>query len=391
MPWGLIDDAAIAVARKRLGEELTDDRVRWVTEANIDAIRHFAEGSGDRNPLWNEPAYGPSTRWGGLVAPPTFLYAVDLPHTAVELPGVSWFDGGAEWVWYDYVRLGDAVDSRTVFDSMNEKSGRFADRWVLQTNRTTYTATAQGEGERVVGVVLAHSARLPRGPELNADGRKPKNQPREPHRYTTGELQAIEEAMLAEKPRGAEPRYWEDVQIGDTLPTLVRGPLTTTDMIGMYSGMTGARPYGGTFVDGIKYRRRTGQYIASEVGTMEAIGYGHLSAGAAEDLGIAGAYDIGPCRITWAATATNNWMGDDGFLHRLNIRLISNNLVGDTIWVNGTVTDKQRSDRHFLAHLELKATNQLGEVSAAGSAEVALPSREMGAVAMPLPPTPSTC
>jgi acyl dehydratase len=373
-----------------LGEELVDDRTRWVTEANVDAIRHFAEGSGDRNPLWNDPAYGPNTRWGTLVAPPTFLYAVDLPHTAVELPGASWFDAGAEWVWTDYVHVGDGVDARTVFDSMQEKSGRFAQRWVLQTNRTTYTATSRQGVERTVGSVRAHSARLPRGTELTAGGRELKNKPREPHRYAAQELLAIEEAMVGERPRGAETRYWEDVRVGEPLPTLVRGPLTTTDMIGMYAGMTGARPYGGTFVDGINYRRRTGQYVTSEVGNMEAIGYGHIAKGAAEDLGIAGAYDIGPCRVTWAATTVNNWIGDDGFLHRLGIRLVSNNLVGDTIWFSGTVTDKTQSGAHFLAHIELTAVNQLGEVSATGSADVALPSNRSGAVEIPIPmPTQS--
>jgi len=38
-----------------------------------DAIRHFAMGLGDDNPLWHDRDYAASTKWGGLIAPPTFL------------------------------------------------------------------------------------------------------------------------------------------------------------------------------------------------------------------------------------------------------------------------------------------------------------------------------
>lgn len=384
MPWGAIDDDAINEAAKLLGTELTEDRVRWVTEANADAIRHFAEGTGDTNLLWRDPDYGPATRWGAMIAPPTFLYAVDLPHTAVGLPGASWFDGGASWTWFDQVRRGDAVDARTVFDSMVEKSGRFADRWVLQTNRTTYTATGPGYADKVVGVVLANSARLPRGDELTKGGREVKNRPRPAHVYEPAELRAIEDAMLNERPRGAEPLFWEDVADSADLPDLVRGPLTTTDMIGMYAGLCGVRPYGGVFADGIRYRRRTGQYAASESGALEAIGYGHMDQAAAEELGIAGAYDIGPSRISWASIMVHNWLGDEGFLHKLSVRLIASNLVGDTIWWRGKVVDKGIADCGSSVQLELEARNQLGELSAAGTAEVLLPSRARGPVTLPV-------
>ena len=38
-----------------------------------------------------------------------------------------------------------------------------------------------------------------------------------PHPWTEDEVVAIEEQILAEKPRGATPRYGEDVQVGDTI------------------------------------------------------------------------------------------------------------------------------------------------------------------------------
>ena len=41
-----------------------------------DGLRHFAYGYGDDNPLYCDDDYATGTRWGGLIAPPTFLYTM---------------------------------------------------------------------------------------------------------------------------------------------------------------------------------------------------------------------------------------------------------------------------------------------------------------------------
>ena len=38
-----------------------------------DTFRHVAEAYGDDNPLWCDPAYGATTRWGGPIAPPPLV------------------------------------------------------------------------------------------------------------------------------------------------------------------------------------------------------------------------------------------------------------------------------------------------------------------------------
>ena len=53
-------------------------------EVTWDGTRHFANGYGDNNPLWCDPEYGKSTRWGGLIGPPNFLYTMG-EHDAPEL------------------------------------------------------------------------------------------------------------------------------------------------------------------------------------------------------------------------------------------------------------------------------------------------------------------
>ena len=66
-------------------------------------------------------------------------------------------------------------------------------------------------------------------------------------RYTDDEIDAIDAqyAAQAESRRGAEPRFWEDVTVGDDVGPMVKGPLTVTDMVcwhvGMGMGLYGVR------------------------------------------------------------------------------------------------------------------------------------------------------
>ncbi|MBT6274051.1 MAG: hypothetical protein HOI95_07960 [Chromatiales bacterium] len=83
----------------------------------------------------------------------------------------------------------------------------------------------------------------------------------------------------------------------------------------------------------------------------------------------------------------NNWAGDHGFLHKLNVSVRRPNLVGDTIWWQGTVTNKRVQGTHHVVDLDVVAVNQNDERSAFGTATVVLPSSEAGPVSLPLPET----
>src|SRR5438309_5299601 len=62
--------------------------------------------------------------------------------------------------------------------------------------------------------------------------------------WTDEELAKIDEVYAAEGQRGSEPRWWEDVQVGAALGPMMKGPLTTTDMIVFHAGGYGFVPYG---------------------------------------------------------------------------------------------------------------------------------------------------
>ena len=76
-----------------------------------DAIRHFAYGISDDNPLWVSSEYATKTRLGRLVAPPTFLCSVLYPvlHGAAVSAPLSNLIVELGFEWYEPVSVGDRL------------------------------------------------------------------------------------------------------------------------------------------------------------------------------------------------------------------------------------------------------------------------------------------
>ena len=95
-------------------------------EVEPGAIIKFAQAIGDENPLWNDPAAARKTRYGGLIAPPTFLRNLRLDRP--ELPFDSSFsrvlDGGSDWEYFQPVRPGDRITAISRLTDLQERPGR---------------------------------------------------------------------------------------------------------------------------------------------------------------------------------------------------------------------------------------------------------------------------
>ena len=55
MSWGEITDEGLAEVEKLIGVPLRRSRMQWIETTTKDAIKHFAWGIGDDNPLWLDP------------------------------------------------------------------------------------------------------------------------------------------------------------------------------------------------------------------------------------------------------------------------------------------------------------------------------------------------
>jgi hypothetical protein len=203
--------------------------------------------------------------------------------------------------------------------------------------------------------------------------------------YTHDEIAAIDAQYASEAPRGAEPRWWEDVAEGDTVGPMVKGPLTVTDMIcwhaGMGMGLYGVQP----LRLGWRNRTRIPRFFhRDDLNIPDVMQRVHWDPEFARRSGNPTTFDYGRMRETWLIHLCTDWMGDDGWLWRLDCEFRRFNYVGDTQWLRGTVVRKYVDDggRHAV-DLDLSAVNQRGEVTTPGHATVLLPSRAGGPVQLP--------
>ena len=83
----VITDEMVADMRARIGDPMPDHFEPWITEVTRDAIRHYAHGVGDDNPLWCDPDYARGTKFGDVIAPPSILFACTQAGGSVTGPG----------------------------------------------------------------------------------------------------------------------------------------------------------------------------------------------------------------------------------------------------------------------------------------------------------------
>ncbi|MBI2906605.1 MAG: MaoC family dehydratase N-terminal domain-containing protein [Chloroflexi bacterium] len=364
---GRITEEGLAELRRRLGMFIRTRQFN--TEATRDAIRHFADGIGDPNPLFRDAEYARKTRWGHIIAPPCFLYSVySCAGRAGGLPGVHGLHGGNDWEFFRAINVGDQITAQDQFTDLVEKESTYARRTVIQYSVAHYRNQS--------GDIIAKTTGWQLRAERRAAQEGGKYRELTPYRYSEQELQHIEEQVLSEEIRGAPPRFWEDVHEGDTLAPVVKGPLSRNDMMAWTVGWGGAS---GIVAHGIAlrtFRRHPAWgYRDPGTGTMEPIREVHYSSSPAGSIGVQVAYDIGAQRISWLGNLMTHWIGDDGVLKKLYAELRIFNILGDTTWCRGKVARKYVESGDHLVDCEIWAENQRGQVTSPGRATVALPSR----------------
>ena len=90
------------------------------------AIIKFAQAIEDDNPLYNDEMVARDSRYGGLIAPPTFLRSVgvDRPPYPFNMPFNRMLDGGSDWEYFHPVRAGDRITAISEIADINERIGR---------------------------------------------------------------------------------------------------------------------------------------------------------------------------------------------------------------------------------------------------------------------------
>ncbi len=326
------------------------------------AIRRWSKAIGDRNPLFVEPRR--ATPAGPSLAPPCWLYTIDDTVVALKFPDLHVVYGGADWEFFRWVRVGENITARARLIDAQVKEGRFCGPMVQQTGETEYLDEANEVVARVVSTVLrtsrSEAVRLGKYGHLNA------------YRYTQEELLAVEDAYDAEEVRGANPRDLDDIHVGERLGPIVKGPLTSEDVLQF---ICATRPAPG-FAQFVRDRRRHPGIAFRDpgAGMWNSWDAGLLDSTVARRMGFPTAHDCGLDRISWVSQLLTNWMGDAGFLRRLSVRLTRPNLYGDVTWCEGVVSSVEQHGVEGAVGLELHCRDQRGETTATGAAEVVLPT-----------------
>ncbi len=394
-----ITDEGIARLRARIGVPEPHPVPPHYLEPNIDAFRHVAVAYGDDNPLWCDPTYGAGTRWGGPIAPPPLvggdsLIGVDeVPRVPEEhrdlmkgdpLRGVHAFYSASAREWWAPLHPHRSVTRRNALVGVLDKPSEFAERAVHE-----WTAQAFREAG---GPLLSAQFRLMIRTERTKARERKKYDEVAIAPYTDEQIAEIDEQYAGESPRGAEPRWWEDVEEGDPIGPMVKGPLLVTDMVcwhvGMGMGLYGVKP----LRLGAANRRRIPRFFRpDELNIPDVQQRVHWDPAYARAAGNPTTYDYGRMRETWLIHLCTDWMGDDAWLWKLDCEFRRFNYVGDTQWLRGTVTRRYLAEGDRPAvDLALEAVNQRGELTTPGHATILLPSREHGPVRLPDPPGGAT-
>jgi acyl dehydratase len=95
-------------------------------EVEKGAIIKFAQAIGDPNPLFNDEEAARKSRYGGLIAPPTFLRSMSSgpAKVTVKSPYPAALDGGSEWEYFEPVRPGDRITVTSYVSDIFEREGR---------------------------------------------------------------------------------------------------------------------------------------------------------------------------------------------------------------------------------------------------------------------------
>ena len=352
-----------------------------------DIIRQYCYGIGDwLNPLYQDEEYARNkTRWGGIIAPPTIMDAIVQPYCGpmltdeqikVKTPFESYFslpNGSTRWM-YQVVRPGDKFHAIQVDLGLTElKTNRPAPARVFDdvVRRLIYNQREElvSVHDRHMDVVINQN--LHDQPFWLAPNEKGKRTFR---RITDGERDAILEGYDHIKIRGENRLYWEDVKDGDEIWPLTVGPLSSYDSIAAYGNIV--HGHGICFDAEWQRIRRAFHFhtLNQEINQWECAGTSHAIPNSFHTKIFSGG---APVAFYFQmegllSRMITNWMGDDGFLTMLEVRMPIIPIIGEVLACRGKVKNKYIKGNENLVDLDIHIENQDKVVLMPGKATVRL-------------------
>jgi acyl dehydratase len=283
------------------------------------ALQRFVEAIGETNPIYFDEEYAKSTRYGSIIAPPTFCRTLNfgaIPGFLMPREGV--IHGEQSFTYYKPLKPGDVVYCRSRLADIQEKEGR--------SGRMIFVITEQegrdGNGELFftcsqIGIVRKEA--LEREKKLQEE-----------------DEQKIEIPIPAVSPR------FSQLQSGDTMEPVEMPPITKTQLV--------------------KYSGASGDF--NPIHTVDEV---------AREMGLGGVIAHGMLTMALLGRFLTGWMGPDGTLDSWGVRFAAMVRPGDVIKFQGRIKSKEPGDSGGLVHCEVWGENTRGETVIKGTASIRLP------------------
>lgn len=353
------------------------------TEITRDSIKQLVDAMGDENPLYRDPDYAEKTKYGSLIAPPswpfTIVYGQYPEFTMTEY--VSLYCGDT-FEWYMPVADGDKIDWKTTYPTeVFEKQTRVGGTAVFCKGMQEFKRH-QG------GVPVARQIWTQCYIEMEKTPYNTVRSGAKVPQYTPEFIEQIHAAWDEENEKlwGGKPHYFEDVTIGESLTPLVRGPLTASEVAAWTKAasqffftsnklhlITQERSQWGYYDPALKMHMNTHENVYDCYGVMHERTGSYIPGG------------MGSQRCSWVCTFLSNFASDEGFVWKMDLRHVRKGGLFNVYTTTGTITDKHAEGGRFWVDIDLQMVDQTGEAVIKGKAQVLLPSREHGPVIYPRP------
>jgi hypothetical protein len=321
-----------------------------------ETVGRFARGFADMNPLYHKEAYAAKSPWGRIISPPaTICYAETVNGATDGFPGCHTIWRGVEYDWKRPMFADEVVKSSTVLEDVYIiQDSKFAGGKAYRTSWHRFSRGKAKESGKYADI--------------------------ERHMWTDEELDGVwqeyHEQNLKNR-RGAEPLYFEDVEVGDQVPYIIKGPVTLTSKIAFEMAFGAFGWFVGHELALALWEKAPRLPIRNEENVPEPpVAIHWTNERCQKYLGMPGAYEAGFERLNWLTQLVNNWMGDHGVLRGLSCQFRGFHWQGDACRLFAEVTGKRVEKGEHLVDLRIwTESHPRGQRTTDGEMVVQLPSK----------------
>jgi hypothetical protein len=340
-----------------------------------ETVGRFARGFADMNPLYHKESYAQKSPWGRIIAPPAVLCYAETVNGATDgFPGCHTIWRGVDYDWLRPIYADEVVKSSTVLEDVYilEDSKFAGGKAAVQ----SYATAVHSLDDEYVGTYRTSWQRFSRS-KAKSEG---KYADIERHTWTDEELEGVwaeYHSQNLKNRRGAEPRYFEEIEIGEQVPYIIKGPVTLTSKIAFEMAFGAFGWFVGHELAMALWEKAPRLPIRNEENVPEPpVAIHWTNERCQKYLGMPGAYEAGFERLNWITQLINNWMGDHGRLRRLSCQFRAFHWQGDACRLYAEVTGKRVEDGEHLVDLKLwTESHPRDQRTTDGEITVELPSK----------------